>query len=386
MNSFTRLLLVTALALSTAACGSGDGDDPEATDTATPVAASAEPSPTVAGQDPRGGTYKPQIGKTIATGLDVPWGLAFLPDESALVSERDSAKIKHVDPDGKVTEVGKVPGVVPDGEGGLMGLALHPDYPKKPLLYAYLTAEKDNRIVRMTYDEKDGLGKPEVILDGIKKAENHNGGGIIFGPDGMLYAGTGDAGHREDAPNAESLSGKILRMTPDGEVPEDNPYTDTVVYSRGHRNVQGLAFDDKKRLWATEFGQNEFDELNYIRPDLNYGWPSQEGIDGLDRHANPARVWNPDEASPSGLAFAGGALWMGALKGERLWEILPTSLMDSDGSPLTQTPVSWLKGDYGRLRTVVAAPDGSLWITTSNTDGRGEENDGDDKILQFEID
>ena len=390
MNSFARLLLVTALALSTAACGGGDGKgtaEPGPTESADTPSAAASAVPTAkSGRDPRGEDFHPKVAGTIATGLKTPWGLAFLPDKSALLSERDTALIKHIDAKGKVTEVGKVPGVVPDGEGGLMGIAVGPDFDKKPLLYAYLTAEKDNRIVRMTYSESKGLGKPEVILSGIQKSSKHNGGGLIFGPDGLLYAGTGDASSKDLAVDQQSLNGKILRMTPDGKAPAENPFEGSVVYSVGHRNVQGLAFDDKKRLWATEFGQDTYDELNYIRAGRDFGWPTVEGIDGLDRHANPARVWSPDVASPSGLAFAGGALWMGALKGERLWEIVTTDIMDPDGSPLTSAPVAWMEKEHGRIRAVVAAPDGSLWVTTSNTDGRGEPKDKDDQILRFTID
>jgi glucose/arabinose dehydrogenase len=175
-------------------------------------------------------------------------------------------------------------------------------------------------------------------------------------------------------------------MTKDGKAPADNPFPGSVVYTVGHRDVEGLAFDDRKRLWATELGQDTYDELNYVRAGRDFGWPVVEGVDGLDRHANPARVWNPDVASPSGLAFSGGALWMGALKGERLWEIVTTDVLDSDGSPMTSSPVGWMEKDYGRIRTVQTAPDGSLWVTTSNTDGRGDPKAGDDRILRFTID
>jgi glucose/arabinose dehydrogenase len=388
MNSLTRLLLATTLALATAACGGGDKTTPEpaATEAVDSPSPAASPSASArAGFDPRGDAFHPKVAGTIAKGLDVPWGLAFLPDKTALVSERDSALIKHIDLKGKVTEVGKVPGVVPGGEGGLLGIAVAPDFDKKPMLYAYLTAEKDNRIVRMTYSESK-LGTPEVIASGIQKANIHNGGRIAFGPDGMLYAGTGDANRRELAGRQESLNGKILRMTKDGKAPPDNPFPGSLVYSLGHRDVQGLAFDDKKRLWASEFGQDTYDELNFIRAGRDFGWPVVEGVDGLDRHANPARTWKPEVASPSGLAYAGGALWMGALRGERLWEVVTTDIFDPDGSPMTSAPVAWLEGEYGRIRTVANAPDGSLWVTTSNTDGRGDEKDGDDRILRFTID
>lgn len=162
---------------------------------------------------------------TIATGLEVPWAVAFLPDGAALVSERDSGRVLRVEPDGAVTEVGIVPGVVSEGEGGLLGLAVSPDFSEDSLVYAYLTTESDNRIIRMPYDPDNGLGAVEVVVDSIPKADRHNGGQIAFGPDGMLYAGTGDAGRAELAQDTDSLAGKILRMTPTALLPRTLPST-----------------------------------------------------------------------------------------------------------------------------------------------------------------
>ncbi len=241
----------------------------------------------------------PEVDRTIARGLSAPWDLAFLPDGSAFVSERDSAKIKLLDGAGGVASVGTVPGVTHGGEGGLLGIAVAPDFDAKPYLYAYFTAEKDNRIVRMAYkartDAKPGtLGKPKVLLGGIPGGFTHNGGRIAFGPDGMLYAGTGETGVKKLAQQRSSLGGKILRLTRAGKIPADNPTRGSYVYSRGHRNVQGLAFDAKGRLFASEFGQNTWDELNLIRPGGNTGWPMVEGKAEDSRYDDPIAQWKPE--------------------------------------------------------------------------------------------
>jgi glucose/arabinose dehydrogenase len=400
MNRLTllRATLAGALVLgTTAACGGSDEETPSTETSAsasaesspsTSASASASPSQTAAATD----THKPKVLGTVADGLKAPWGITFLPDKSALVSLRNSGEVKRVEADGKVTDAGKVPGVVhaDDGEGGLLGLAVGPDFSSKPFVYAYFTSDTDNRVVRMSYEVGKELGKPEVVLDGLAKAKFHNGGGLLFGPDGMLYVGTGDASNPEAGQDDNTLNGKILRMTPDGEAPEDNPTADSLVFSKGHRNVQGLTFDPQKRLWASEFGQDDFDELNQIRAGKNYGWSVVEGTDGLDRYANPVRTWTPDEASPSGIVWAGGSIWLAGLKGERLWEVGASSLLCTPGlcvddNPITTKPRDWLNGEHGRLRNVVLAPDGSLWLLTSNTDGRGDASEGDDKILRVEM-
>lgn len=358
----------------------GCGDDDTETDGGTPALRSARPSsagPSSASAPGPASPREPTVAGTVATGLTSPWGLAFLPDGSALVSERDTAEIKRVGADGRVTTVGTVPGVDHGGEGGLLGIAVGPDFAAKPQLYAYFTAAEDNRIVRMSYTG-DRLGTPTVLLDGIDASGIHNGGRLAFGPDGMLYASTGDASDRPTSQDQSDLNGKILRMTPDGRPAPGNPRPDSVIWSSGHRNVQGLAFDDQRRLWASEFGQNTWDELNLIEPGNNYGWPEAEGDEGGSEFTRPARVWPTSEASPSGLAFAGGSLWMAGLRGERLWQIPVT------GSG-TGEPVAWFAGDYGRLRTVAVAPDGALWLITNNTDGRGDPADNDDRILRITL-
>jgi glucose/arabinose dehydrogenase len=194
----------------------------------------------------------------------------------------------------------------------------------------------------------------------------------------MLYVGTGDAGDTSRTQNPNSPNGKILRLTPDGDPAPGNPTPGSAVYSLGHRNVQGLAWDAESRLFATEFGQNELDEVNLIRPGRNYGWPNVEGQGDTDggRYTNPLITWPVAGASPSGLAIAGNTAYVAALRGQRLWT-LPLN-GDTIGQPSAQ-----LQGRYGRLRTVAVAPDGALWVTTSNTDGRGDMRAGDDRILRF---
>ena len=239
-----------------------------------------------------------------------------------------------------------------------------PSPPDESRVFAYYTAAEDNRIVAMSWDGRS-LGEPEVILDGIPKAGIHDGGRIIVGPDGHLYVGTGDSGESQEAQDKSSLGGKILRLTVDGEPAPGNPFGDEV-FSFGHRNVQGLAFDEEDRLWASEFGSQDWDELNLIEEGKNYGWPLVEGSGEGQGLTNPKVVWRTSEASPSGLAYWQGDLWMAGLRGERLWQI------PVDGTD-TGDPVAHFEGEYGRLRTVVVSSDGqSLLLTGSNTDGRGD--------------
>jgi glucose/arabinose dehydrogenase len=312
--------------------------------------------------------------EVVATGIEAPWGVAFLPGGDALVAERDTGRILQVRPGAPLREVMKLTNVRPTGEAGLLGLAVSPTYATDQLVYAYYTAATDNRIVRFRLG-----GAEEVVLQGIAKASLHDGGRLAFGPDGMLYATTGDATVPATAQDRNSRNGKILRMRPDGSPPPDNPSPGSVVYSYGHRNVQGIAWDQAGRLWASEFGANERDELNLIRPGANYGWPAVEGEGGSDGglYTDPVVTWSTAEASPSGIAYWRGALYLAALRGQRLWRV------PVDGQGRAGRPQALLEGNHGRLRTVVVAPDGSLWVTTSNRDGRGQVRDGDDRILRF---
>jgi glucose/arabinose dehydrogenase len=279
--------------------------------------------------------------RIIATGLQAPWGLAFLPDGRALVSERDSGRLVSIYPSGTVREVQRLP-ADGTGEGGLLGITLSPGYATDGLVYAYYSTAQDNRVVRFR-------------------------------------------SNRDDAQNLRSLSGKILRIMSDGRMPADNPFPNNPVYSYGHRNVQGLAWDARGQLYATEFGQNSFDEVNRIVPGGNYGWPEVEGNGGDNRSIRPVTTFRVGEASPSGAAILRdgaipqweGNLFVAGLRGERLWRLV----LGSDGS-VTQRE-TLLQGEYGRLRHVAQAPDGSLWVLTSNRDGRGNPASDDDRILRI---
>ncbi|TMS00712.1 PQQ-dependent sugar dehydrogenase [Nonomuraea basaltis] len=315
------------------------------------------------------GAPAPGEPKDVATGLAVPWAIAFLPGGDALVTERDSARLLRVSQAGRVTELGKIEGVRPDGEGGLMGVAV-----KDQQIFLYFTAEEDNRIVRYPFDG-NRLGDQEILVKSIPKGGIHNGGRLEFGPDGYLYATTGETGEGDLSQERDSLGGKILRMTVDGTPAPGNPFG-TLVYSYGHRNVQGLAWDDQGRLYASEFGANTWDEVNLIKPGSNYGWPEVEGRGDDRRFVNPILTWTTGEASPSGMAYANGSLWVGALRGTRLWQVP----LAEDGS--AGKPVAHFTDRYGRIRAVTATPVGTaLWVGTSNKDGRGSPREGDDRLF-----
>ncbi len=311
-------------------------------------------------------------GEVIAEVLTAPWSIVFH-DGTALVSERDSARVLEVGDDGATTEVGTIAGVVSGGEGGLLGLAVHDGE-----LYSYSTAEGENRVERRDIAGEPGalsLGEPTTVIDGIPAAGNHNGGRIAFGPDGMLYVTTGDAGDRDSAQDVDALSGKILRLTPDGGIPDDNPFDDSPVYSYGHRNPQGIGWDADGTMYASEFGQDTWDELNVIEAGGNYGWPEAEGIADDDDFIDPVQQWTPDAASPSGIAVTASAILIANLRGERL-RVVP---LDDLGSS-----AELLVGELGRLRDVVVTPTGEVWVMTNNTDGRGSARDGDDRIILIE--
>jgi len=368
-----RALPLAALLL----VGCGASERAPATATTVPPASATpnetpEPTPTAARVPAR---------RTVATGLSVPWGIAFLPDGDALVAERNTGRILRIG-DGRRRVAMRVPGVnTGAGEGGLLGLAVSPTYSRDRLVYAYFTSSSDNRIVRFRLG-----GRVRTVLTGLASAGVHNGGRIAFGPDGKLYAGVGDAGNTANAQDRSSLNGKILRLNPDGSVPSGQG---SRVWSLGHRNVQGLAWDMRGRLWASEFGQNARDEVNLIRRGRNYGWPEVEGVGPTGRFTNPLVTWATSEASPSGAAIIGSNLYVAALRGECVWRI------PLRGASLGE-PVRMLSGRYGRIRTVVAAPERSgderaargratLWVATSNRDGRGAPRSGDDRIVAIRV-
>jgi glucose/arabinose dehydrogenase len=324
-------------------------------------------SPTVTATDPV--DVPADSLRTVATGLEAPWGIAFLPDGTALVTERDSRRVLSVRPDGTTTEVATITDARPGGEGGLLGIAVSPSYTTDRAIFVYYTAVVDNRIARF------GIGEPpRVIFSVIPKAGNHNGGRIAFGPDGLLYVGTGDAGDRDRAQDRAYLGGKILRLTPDGDPAPGNPFDASALYSYGHRNVQGLAWDSTGQLFAAEFGQNRYDELNRIEPGANYGWPVVEGIGGGAGFVDPIATWATSDASPSGIAILDDRVYIACLRGTKLYRITTGG----------QDAQALLDGEFGRLRAVTVAPDGSLWILTSNRDGRGSPTPDDDRIVRLD--
>ncbi|MFY1632634.1 PQQ-dependent sugar dehydrogenase [Solwaraspora sp. WMMB335] len=311
--------------------------------------------------------------EVVATGLVAPWDLAFLPDGTALVTERDSARLLAVNGAGAVREVARITQASPGGEGGLLGVAVSPDYPTDGRIYLYYTTADDNRIARIRLAGDGVATRPEPVLTGIPRARTHNGGRIAFGPDGMLYAGTGDAGDRDAAQDHTSLAGKILRLTPEGAPPADNPFAGSTVFSLGHRNVQGLDWGPDGDLFASEFGQDRHDELNRVRAGGNHGWPVVEGVAGLADYVDPVATWATRDASPSGIAFHGGRIWLACLRGQRLYRVTAQG----------EQAETLLSGTYGRLRHAATAPDGTLWVLTSNRDGRGSPAADDDRILRI---
>lgn len=386
-----RVAALSLLVSVMAACGEADEGNPKA-------------GPEALGADGRNGTGEarqpaepgpdavPEVAGVVVSDLNAPWGIAFLPDGSALISQRDAGTLVHIGADGSIAEVGAIPGVAGGGsggflgltptEGGLLGLATSPDFAQDRLVYAYLTAAGENRVVRLTFDGTS-LGEPEVIFDDIPTANIHNGGRIAFGPDGYLYVATGDASETGLAQDVGALNGKILRITRDGEPAPGNPFEGSPVWSFGHRNVQGIGWDDEGRMYASEFGQDTFDELNLIEPGGNYGWPVVEGMGGGDDYVDPLLTWEPAEASPSGMTVRGGAVYVAGLRGKRLWQV-PVADIGETGE--VGEPQAHLTEEYGRLRAVEVAPDGSLWLMTNNTDGRGDPRPGDDRILRITLD
>jgi glucose/arabinose dehydrogenase len=372
------------LALTLAGCAPGG---PAPVPSAVPQPSASE-SPTGSG-GPAGPVQPVGQPTVIASGLTTPWSILRLDARltaaeddgtaSTLISQRDDGVIKELTASGTVRDAGTVTGVVHAGEGGLLGLEAWYEG-ERTWIYAYYTSATDNRIVRMQLNGTPGhysLGAQQDILTGLAKAGNHDGGRLKVGPDKHLYATVGDAGQGSRAQDRNSLNGKILRMNLDGSVPDDNPFPGSLVYTLGHRNPQGIAWDSEGRMWASEFGQNTWDELNIISPGQNYGWPIHEGIADADGYVNPVKQWTTAEASPSGLAIVNDSLFLAALRGQRLWAIYP--------GPESVEAVSWFEGTYGRLRDAVPGPNGTLWVLTNNTDGRGSPRQGDDRLLQIQL-
>lgn len=313
--------------------------------------------------------------QVVKDGLSTPWAIVFLPDGTRVVSER-GGQIRVGDSQQPIV----VDGVVERGEGGLLGLAIHPDFHDNGRLYLYYTTEVSgstiNRVEAATLRNNELIDR-RTILDEIPGAANHNGGAIEFGPDGKLYVANGDAGDTRLPQDRESLAGKILRMNDDGSVPDDNPFN-SLVWSYGHRNPQGLAWDSDGRLWSVEHGPQANDELNLIERGGNYGWPEITGSEARDGMRTPIVTSGGDETwAPSRLVYAGGKLYFTGLRGQSLYQ----GTIEGEAVTLKRL----FSSEYGRLRAI-AAQDGDLYIGTSNRDGRGRPADNDDRILKVTID
>lgn len=324
-------------------------------------------------------TYAGAAVEVVADELAIPWDIAFLPDGGMLVTER-GGRVVHIE-DGRVYPI---EGVVHTGEAGLLGIALHPEFAENHFVYLYLTTSVGedlvNNIARYVYMD-DTLTFDRVIVNDIPASRNHDGGRIAFGPDGLLYATVGDAGNESAAQDADQLHGSILRLTAEGAVPPDNPFGNAV-YTYGHRNPQGLAWDEDGRLWSTEHGRSGvrsgYDEINLVVAGSNYGWPESEGDTVAEGTTAPAWHSSADATwAPASAAVIGDRLFFGGLRGEALYE-----------ATLAGGTVAGVRAhfedEFGRIRTVAVGPDGMLYLTTSNRDGRGSPASDDDKVLRVD--
>jgi len=371
------------LLLGLVACDAQPEEAGQAPDADTPVIVDA-PTPGSGGETPTGSPTPGEVEVTAQVavdGLEVPWELVWAGEE-VYVTQRDTGELLSVDLASNETNVVDQFDVAPAGEGGLLGLAAHPEDPST--LYAYLSSATggDNRVVRFSPGEADDA---EVIVDGIPHAAIHNGGRLAFGPDDLLYVTTGDARQGSRAQNASSLGGAILRLTPDGDVPADNPIPGSPVYATGIRNTQGLAWTGDGELVAAEFGPDVDDEINVIQPGAAYGWPQVTGDAGREAFTDPIFVRQPPQAAWSGIeVLVDGAIpqWEGdafaaALRGKRLWHL------ELGQQPRVTSAQPRLADAYGRLRHVTQGPQGALWLLTSNRDGRGAPQAADDRIIRL---
>ncbi len=342
--------------------------------------------------------------KQVATDNDIPWGLVTLSDGTILYNRRDAHDIIHLNPNtGAKVNLGKVPNVMStNGEGGLLGLAISPSFDSDRWLYIMHTSpgedrntdrDDDNRIVRMRMENDRLVGSPQILLKGLGQNKYHNGGRLRFGPDGKLYISTGDAQNENWAQNKTRLEGKVLRINPDGSVPSDNPFVrprngapepEDFVWSYGHRNPQGLAFDSQGRLWEQEFGNGRQDETNLITKGGNYGWPACEGTVGNCNQPGfiaPKRTYSTGEASCSGLTVVRDVVYIACARGERMYR----APIDNGNLPRADV-TQHFNSTYGRLRTVEPAPDGGLWLTTTTKgDKDSTPNNSDEKILHVRL-
>ncbi|MCE5200408.1 MAG: PQQ-dependent sugar dehydrogenase [Armatimonadota bacterium] len=337
--------------------------------------------------------------QTIASGLVVPWDMVFVSRQRIYVTERPG-RVRLIENGRLRSSPYAVIKSARSGEGGLMGIALHPNYPNPAWVYLMYTYSSGIFLYdRISYflDTGNGLTNEKPVVTRIAAATYHDGGIIRFGPDGMLYAGTGDAGQPESAQDRSSLSGKVLRMTPTGKVPADNPFSNSLVYAYGLRNVQGFAWNPANGdLWVTnhgpsgEFGLEAMDSVFIIPRGGNCGWPRTLGVTDV-RGVVPPVLWYPGTAVPPALAVfytsdqmpnLRGNFFFASLRGEHLQRVIlsgPRTISRIERWFQTGTH----KGRYGRLRAVVQGPDGALYVSTSNRDGRGSVRPGDDRILRI---
>ena len=318
------------------------------------------------------------LATSLAEKLEIPWALDFLPDGSIVFTERPG-RIRLIDAqEGLLLKpLLTIDEVAHRGESGLLGIAVHPDFANNHFIYVYFTYQGDenlaNRVVRFRKQDRTLLDK-KIIIDNIPGATNHNGGRIKFGPDGFLYITTGDASVSNLAQDKNSLAGKILRVKDDGTIPPDNPFPNSPVYSFGHRNPQGLDWDEQARLWVTEHGSRATDEVNLIEPGKNYGWPIIRGDENAADMESPVIHSGKETWAPSGVVFLDGSLFFVGLRGQSLYELgieNPTMLYRH------------LNRNFGRLRDVVIGPDNFIYLLTSNRDGRGVPTADDDQIIRI---
>lgn len=386
---------------------------------AVPVPEIPQPKPQIVKQ-----SYVEPTGKaqTLVTGLRAPWELLFLPDGQALVDERDSGQILLISKELKLSRIGftnTAPPCKKFCEGGTLGMTIAADRPDKKLsLFVFQTTASDNRILKYDLNSDDAgswnLASQRVLVQGIErsgKSTTHNGGRLAIGPDGKLWVSLGDSGMRgATSQNWNARAGSVLRINLDGTVPDDNPKENSFVWVKGLRDTQGMAWDNFGNLWTTEFGEDTWDELNLIEKGKNYGWPIAEGFYKFikaepdagtsapkpsvpsasaeklndSRYTPPVLTWNPSEAACSGITFVKGSLISACLRGGKLW-VIPVL-----GDKKLGEPKEFFKGRFGRLRKATLAPDGSLWLITSNKDGRGGWSSGggnpqDDRIIRLPL-
>jgi aldose sugar dehydrogenase len=404
MARAVRSIAVAAALVGTlSACGDGADDAADQTTTTGPEATAPLPDnddevgdagDVVGDAEPEGRLELGEV-ETVAGGLEVPWGLAFVDDDTILVTERPG-RVRVIEDGALRPEPIAEIDAVDEGEGGLLGIALRPDLAGERFVYLYYTAEEGNRVVRRPLGDDLTIGDEEVLLDGIPAGRFHSGGRIAFGPDEHLYITTGDATDPDLSADPDSLAGKILRLAPDGSVPDDNPREGSPVWSSGHRNPQGLAWDDDGNLYASEHGPTgEFgglcckDELNRIEPGGFYGWPYSSAGIATGQGEPPTEVQEPVAASgaddtwaPAGTAVIadgeGTNVFVANLRAQNLLRFV-VSPDDPDDVRSTEVALDGL----GRLRAAVVGPDDCLYLTTSNTDGRGQPvTDEDDRVLR----